>query len=112
VLSIDSGRGHGHLMQILTGLARVELTPRDDFADLLRRKVHLLPWGSTVVIVSGHDSPEMVNALLQLRRAGFNVVVIIIQRPSMRRQRLVEAVASHVFRIWIEEDLGGLRSVA
>ena len=42
-----------------------------------------LPWGATLVVVTSNDRPGLWDTLLALRRAGFNVVVVFCDYPSL-----------------------------
>ena len=48
------------------------------FAPLLRRDWLDLPWGGTVVVITGRADLPLTEALLQLRRGGLAVALILI----------------------------------
>jgi uncharacterized protein (DUF58 family) len=69
-----------HLIRILETLAEVELvrgTARP-FDPLLRRDWLDLAWGGTVVVITGRADLPLTEALLQLRRGGLAVALILV----------------------------------
>ncbi|MFN8514976.1 MAG: DUF58 domain-containing protein [Thermomicrobiales bacterium] len=69
-----------HLIRILETLADVELVRGNahPFAALLRRDWLDLPWGGTVVAITGHVDLALTEALLHLRRGGLAVALILV----------------------------------
>jgi uncharacterized protein (DUF58 family) len=69
-----------HLIRILETLAEVELVRGDErpFAALLRRDWLDLPWGGTVAVITGRADAPLAEALLQLRRGGLAVALILV----------------------------------
>lgn len=105
---IPLGAGEGHLMRVLDLLARVERGSAIPFAELLRRHTVDLPWGATVLIITGDESADVPEAVLRLRRRGFHVSVLLVaaQRRYRARGTRLEALGVRVWRAWREEDLG------
>ncbi len=81
---IRAGNGYGHLTGMLELLARLKMrevgVEYDGFVALLERESLHLPWGSTVVAISGALPPELFGALRRLRDAGLSVVMLDIER--------------------------------
>ena len=96
-----------HLMNLLEVLARVQTTKGVPFVELLRRQSVHLPWGATLVIITGRESEALFDMLLYLRRAGSAVVLILVQpvhsSASLRQQAAMVGVPVH--RVWRERDL-------
>jgi uncharacterized protein (DUF58 family) len=69
-----------HLIRILETLAEVELVrgPGRPFDALLRRDWLDLAWGGTVVVITGRADLPLTGALLQLRRGGLAVALILV----------------------------------
>jgi uncharacterized protein (DUF58 family) len=67
------------LLHLLEILARVEVAPGDDFVALLRRARATLSWGATIAVITGRESDDLRDALLELRRGGFAVALILVQ---------------------------------
>jgi uncharacterized protein (DUF58 family) len=70
-------RGRGHLMQILDMLARVECAGTLPFLDMIRQEIVHLPWGSTLVLVTGCADEALFDELFHIRRSGFNTVLVL-----------------------------------
>lgn len=85
-LRLPPRRERAHLVHLLETLAEVELTtdPARPFAALLRRDWLELPWGGTVVAITGAPAggqggdDALADALLHLRRGGLAVALILI----------------------------------
>ena len=73
---VPVGKGRRHLMLILELLARVGLLTGADMGRLLREEAARLPWGSTLVVVTGKADQELVSTLHERRRAGHNVLAV------------------------------------
>lgn len=69
-----------HLIHLLETLAIVEMTadPARPFADLVRPDWLDLSWGGTVVAITGRADPALAAALLQLRRGGLAVALVLV----------------------------------
>ncbi len=78
---VRSGKGHGHLMHVMELLARLEIPEGgEDLVALLQRESFDLPWGSTVVAITGSLSQRLFAVLHRLREAGLLVVLLDIER--------------------------------
>lgn len=110
-LSLPLRAERGHLMSVLEALARVNPTEGVPFADLLRRQRLHLPWGTTVLAITGQDRPELLEALAQLVRAGFPAALVLTQPGPARDDMQRRAALLHVpiYRIDRERDLEALR---
>jgi uncharacterized protein (DUF58 family) len=73
------GKGQAHLMQLLEILARVEGLNETIFLASLRQEAVHLAWGTTVVIITSTESEELLKSLLLLKRAGFQVTLVLVQ---------------------------------
>ncbi len=75
---IPPRKGRGHLMRILDTLARIQPAETISTEELLRQeKVHL-SWGTTLIIVAGQAGEALFDQLFQARRAGLNIVLILV----------------------------------
>jgi len=131
--SLPPRSGRGHLMNVLEVLARVQVPMQADmsagtsalasstpFVELLRQAGMGLSWGATLCIITGRESPELFDAILSLRRAGFAVTLILVQ-PALTPGRLTqdadygarseefrlrtERMSVPVHTVWQESDL-------
>lgn len=103
---LRAGKGHGHLMRILELLARLEIADEGaGFAALLREAGLELPWGTTVVAITGSLGDELFAALHRLREAGLLVVLLDVERRPDHTEMQARAAALGVrLRIVGSED--------
>lgn len=81
---VRTHRGRAHLMRVLGALARVELAELAPISAILARERPRLDWGTTILVVSGAESPGLLEAVLGARRAGFPVTLILTDRNAPR----------------------------
>ncbi|HBY07540.1 MAG TPA: hypothetical protein DEH22_07035 [Chloroflexi bacterium] len=75
-------RGKGHLMRILETLARLHMVDGDSLSlarQIQNQRVHL-PWGTTLIVITGSVDDVLLDELHQARRAGQNAVIILSGR--------------------------------
>ncbi len=77
VQPIPSRKGRGQLVHILELLARIQRTENGPLTEMLNRETPGLPWGTTVVIITGCIDEALFDAIFQIQRRGQNVVMII-----------------------------------
>ncbi len=97
-----------HLMaNVLELLARIEATDGGDFAGLVERQSAGLSWGATVVAITGERDPGLTSALLQLRRGGFAVSLVVVdpRRGPASREWEMGAGSVPSYTVWEDEDL-------
>ena len=78
---LPSRNGRAHLVRVLETLARIQTI---DDADLLatqiqNHRIHL-PWGTTLIVITGSVGDALLNELYQARRAGQNAIIIVSGR--------------------------------
>ena len=78
---LPTARGQAALMRGLDILARVEVAPAQPLLEWARRAASDLAWGSTVVLVTPTEPPDLAGLWLHLKRAGFSPVLILTQGP-------------------------------
>jgi uncharacterized protein (DUF58 family) len=102
-------KGRGQLTRILDTLARIHTRTAPPIASALGAAMSGLSWGSTVVVVCGQDSPELADAALRLRRAGFAVAILVVSQLSQYRDKVggAAALGIPVRYVWRESDLDG-----
>lgn len=79
-------KGKGHLMRMLEVLARIEMTHEKSLAATLQRERYLLPWGTTLLVITGQVQDDLLNELYQARRSGQNAVLILAGAVSHVQQ--------------------------
>jgi uncharacterized protein (DUF58 family) len=114
-LSLDSRaaplparKGRAHLMRVLEVLARIKAAETSEpFTTLLRHNRVHLPWGTTMILITGSAETELFDELLQARRSGLNPVLVLVgENPNHRqsaRQGKMFGIPTHVF--YSEKDL-------
>jgi uncharacterized protein (DUF58 family) len=86
-------KGQGHLLRLLEILARIQAAEAEPLVELLRRHSPLLPWGTTLILISGQASEALFDQLFQVRRAGLNALLVLCGPVGGFRQ--VKARADH-----------------
>ena len=119
--SLPPRAGQGQLMRLLEVLACVQVVSEAEalrepgleparFAAMLRETARDLSWGTTLAIVTGQESPELLDTLFYLRRAGFALALILVQpgRPWGASSGVSQMPGVGVYRVWEESDVGAL----
>jgi uncharacterized protein (DUF58 family) len=80
---IPMHQGQGHLINILTALARVQL---HDFGqtlgDWLPRRIADIEWGATLVVITPHLDEKALWVLHEAYRRGSNVIALVVTPQS------------------------------
>lgn len=104
--------GQGQLMRLLEVLACAQVvsdagSAPAGFAAMLRETAKDLSWGTTIAIVTGQESPELLDTLFYLRHAGFAMALILVQpgRPSEASLGVSQMSGVRVYRVWEESDV-------
>lgn len=99
--------GSGALMQILDLLARIQPGETFPCADLLRRVGAELTWGTTLALVTGMLSADLLSEMFRLQRRGIQIFVTPIG-PLPNQQaihRRAQQFGIPVYPILHEQDL-------
>jgi uncharacterized protein (DUF58 family) len=78
--AIPARKGRGHMMRILESLARVRALETFTLPNLLRKYRPGLPWGTTLILITGSATDELYEEALQAKRAGMSVVILLCGR--------------------------------
>jgi len=78
---LPSRNGRAHLIRVLETLARIRTSDAQDVlaTQIQNHRVHL-PWGTTLIIITGSVGDALLNELFQARRSGQNAIIIISGR--------------------------------
>jgi uncharacterized protein (DUF58 family) len=71
-------KGRGHLMRVLDVLARVQSTKNSPLTQMLRQDVVQLPWGTTLLLISGQADDLLFDELFKVRQRGLSPVLILL----------------------------------
>lgn len=105
-------KGHSHLMRLLEILARIEMVDDQPMIDTMRREIHHLPWGTTLILITGNINDPIFEALFQARRLGLEAMIVFcgpVQNFQMVRRR-AEHFGFPVYQMFNEQDLNIWRS--
>ena len=105
--AIPPRKGKPHLMRLLETLARAEITENSALVPLIERQRYQLAWGTTLILITGRASDELLDELYQARRWGQNAVLILAGRDASDEaiRRRAKTFGIPVFSIATESDL-------
>ncbi|MEZ4623044.1 MAG: DUF58 domain-containing protein [Caldilineaceae bacterium] len=104
--------GQGHLMNILSTLARVNMRPLEsDLAAWLPSQLLELEWGATIVLVAPQLDEATLWVLHQANRRGSNVIVLVCApQPNLDEiQSKAKRLGVQVYKTIWEKDLTALQ---
>ena len=96
---LPARKGRAHLTRMLEVLARIRSTPCAPFAQMLQHETPRLPWGTTLILITGALDDALFDEIFRARRAGLNVVLILC--GTVPDLALVRQRAEH-FRIPVQ----------
>jgi hypothetical protein len=108
LLSFPPQAERHHLIEVLEVLARVAVTTEGDFPALLRRESLSLPWGSTLLAITGQIDETLAESLLYLRRTGHAVGAIVVQPGYLAPAERARLPGIPVHYVWQDRDLEAL----
>jgi uncharacterized protein (DUF58 family) len=97
--------GRGQLIAILEVLARAGMTRDTAFAGTMRRQSVNLPWGASIVAITGDRSDELMQTLFYLRRGGFATSLILVQPSGSPREREAHPAGISIHTLSTYQDL-------
>jgi uncharacterized protein (DUF58 family) len=104
---IPPRKGKRHLMRLLETLARVEAIENSSLVSLIQQQRYQLAWGTTLIVITGMVSDQLMAELYQARRSGQSAVLILAGRdaPGDAARGRAKAFGVPVFRIATQGDL-------
>jgi uncharacterized protein (DUF58 family) len=105
--SIPPHKGKRHLMRLLETLARADIAENSALVPLIQRQRYQLAWGTTLILITGTASDELLDELYQARRWGQNGVLILAGRNASDEaiRRRAKTFGIPVYSIATESDL-------
>ena len=105
--TIPARKGKQHMMRLLEALARVEGINDSMLLPLLQQQRYHLAWGTTLIVITGKASDDLLGELHQARRTGQNAVVILAGGDAYDAaiQQRAKTLGIPVFTIVTERDL-------
>jgi uncharacterized protein (DUF58 family) len=111
--TISPHKGKRHLMRLLETLARAETVDQPALLPLLQQQRYRLTWGTTLIVITGGISNELLDELYQARRNGQNPFVIVsgtdISDDALyRRAKILKLPVYNIpterdLKIWMQE---------
>ena len=93
-------------MHILDFLARTQMGPSVSFTGLIQQEYIKLPWGTTLILITGKIDEELMRQLFQVRRAGLNLVLILVGGDvALQEKRQAEQFNIPVYLVRSEQDI-------
>jgi len=80
---LPPGHGREHLMRLLEILARARMAPTVPLTTVLPEASASMGWGTTAVVITAGSQRDLLAALLQMRRRGLQIVLIVMD-PTTR----------------------------
>ena len=74
---IPARKGRAQLVHLLDLLARLQTSSIHPLTEMLNKETPRLPWGTTVVIITGQIDEALFDSIFQIQRRGQNVVMVI-----------------------------------
>lgn len=105
--SIPPHKGKRHLMRLLETLARADIAENSALVPLIQRQRYQLAWGTTLILITGTASDELLDELYQARRWGQNGVLILAGRNASDEaiRRRAKTFGIPIYSIATESDL-------
>ena len=75
--ALPLNKGRANLMRILETLARVELIDASALTAQIQHQRYHLPWGTTLIVITGQASQALLDELYQARRSGQDTLLIL-----------------------------------
>ncbi len=111
--TISPRKGKRHLMRLLETLARAEAVDQPALMPLLQQQRYRLTWGTTLIVITGSLSIELLDELYQARRNGQNPFIIVSgtdvsDDAVYKRAKILELPVYNIpterdLKIWMEE---------
>ena len=101
------GSGPHHLQRLLEFLARAQPAVGPGLAASLMEETRLLPWTSSLLVITPDCDHSSQAALLDLRERGVPLAVLVVGETPVARhvQRSLLNAGIHTWRVSSEEDL-------
>jgi hypothetical protein len=71
----------------------------------MRRQSVNLPWGASIVAITGDRSDELMQTLFYLRRGGFATSLILVQPSGSPREREAHPAGISIHTLSTYQDL-------
>lgn len=104
-VSVPFQKGQEQLVRILEVLARIRPSERQSFSGMLDESAgRRLPWGASLVFVVPTESDELLQELLRFKRAGHNVVLVILHPAGVREEIKARCQSQGIVLHFVEKE--------
>ncbi len=113
--TISPHKGKRHLMRLLETLARAETVDPSALVPLLQQQRYRLAWGTTLIVITGSLSNDLLDELYQARRSGKTPFLIVAgtdvsgeavyQRAKILELPVFNIAAERDLKIWMQETV-------
>jgi uncharacterized protein (DUF58 family) len=104
---IPLAKGHSHLIRILETLGRIEIGDKVSIYEMVQQESPNLPWGTTLILITGNIDPQDLDVLFEARRRGQNAVLVLC--GQVMNFRYIKSRAEYfnfpVYHLFNERDL-------
>ncbi len=74
--SLIAGRGRAHLLRLLELLARLQMKEGTSLVNVLNQEMVSLPWGTTLILVTGKIDEALFDAMFRARQSGLKTYLV------------------------------------
>lgn len=101
------GRDLNEFKKFMEELIRVKSSGTVPMEDLLESKVALIPRGSSIVIVTPQTTDRLVEKILELREAGYDVIIIYIAAESLNpeHKKIIDHYGIRLCNLGLSDDI-------
>ena len=92
--AVQADRGSRQLNRILETLAVLRAEGQVPVSDMIQAEIHLMPRGTTVIVVTPDPSEKWATAARELMRRGLRVVTVLVNPASFGSTRSAEPLMS------------------
>lgn len=103
-VALPPAKGQPHLMNILETLARVEISLAGPLSTLIQQQRYRLPWGATLIAISGQVDKALLDELYQARRSGQESLLIMAGQAAYDPQLTRRAAYFGIPMVWIPNE--------
>jgi len=75
-------KGRAQLTHLLDVLARIRTITATPLIQLLQREMPHLPWGTTLILITGAVDDELFSAIFRARQSGLDVMLVLVGRVT------------------------------
>lgn len=105
-ISLPPAKGQTQLMWMLETLARVEAAEAGPLAAMIQKQRFNLPWGATLIAITGQVDESLLEELHQAQRAGQETLLIMAGYTTYDAEMTRRAAYFGIPMVWIANERG------